>query len=280
MKNGLSTFLYAPYSNGAYGTVAKLAGAIAYKETINLNSYKHHEDNALKWSDESFKDGLINLSIGHDDRAIFSGLLGRSTKTLSNGKVVYAGSINDVSVPVGFGFIENIKTSENVKKYKVKFYTNVTFKPYASEGKTDDRSGTYTTPAVDGNMQIDNNGDYIYENDYDTLSEAKTVLYGCFGKSVPSSDANADLSALTIGDLALSPSFNAGVTSYAAATIDTTNIITAASSDPTATIVIKNGAATVANEAAATWAAGANTVTVTVTNGATVKVTWCGAWPA
>lgn len=271
MKNKLSTFLYAPLTNGTYGTVAKLAGAIGYKETLNFNNYKQTEDNATAWVDTSFKDGSINLSIGHDDKAIFAGILGRSTKTLTGGKVIYVGNINDVSVPQGFGFIEGVKTSAGDNKFRVKFYPSITFKPTATEGKTDDRSGTYTTPSVDGEITIVD-GNYIYEDDYDTLTEAITVLYACFGKSVPAAEANADLAALTIGDLALSPTFNAGVTSYIAATIDATNIITAASSDPAATIVIKNGAATVANEAAATWAAGANTVTVTVTNGTTVKI--------
>jgi ribose transport system substrate-binding protein len=126
-KYGLSTFLHAPYSNGTYGTVSKLAGAIGYKETINTNSYKDYEDNALKWSDESFKDGNINLTIGDDDKAVFSGLLGRSTKTLTGGKVVYAGNLNDISVPVGFGLIENIRTEAGLK-YGVKFYPNVNLK--------------------------------------------------------------------------------------------------------------------------------------------------------
>jgi hypothetical protein len=270
-KYGLSTFLHAPYSNGTYGTVSKLAGAIGYKETINTNSYKDYEDNALKWSDESFKDGNINLTIGDDDKAVFSGLLGRSTKTLTGGKVVYAGNLNDISVPVGFGLIENIRTEAGLK-YGVKFYPNVTFKPYATEGKTKDGSGSYTTPSVDGAIAVDDNGDYIFEQRYDTLSEAITVLYACFGKSVPSGSENADMAALTIGDLALSPTFNAGVTSYVASTTDANNIITAAPSDSSATIVIKNGTTTVVNEAAATWTTGANTVTVTVTKGTTVKV--------
>lgn len=270
-KYGLSTFLHAPYNGSTYGDVSKLAGAIGYKETINTNDYKQYEDNALKWSDQSFKDGLINLTIGQDDKAIFAGLLGRGTKTLTGGKVVYVGNLNDVSVPQGFGFIENSRTEAGLK-YGVKFYPNVTFKPYGTEGKTKDGSGTYTTPSVDGAIATDANGDYIFEQTYDTLTEAITVLYACFGKSAPGTVENADLSTLTIGTAAISPSFNSGVTAYTATTSAASNIITAASSDPAATIVIKNGTTTVTNAAAATWVTGANTVTITVTKGTTVKV--------
>ena len=272
-KNGLSTFLHAPLTNGVYGDVSKLAGAIAYKETINLNSYPHYEDNALQWEDNSFKDGSINLTIGHDDTAIFARILGRSTKTLTVGgapKSIYVGNVSDISIPVGFGFIENIRTEDGLK-YGVKFYPSVTFKPYATEGNTKGGSNTYTTPAVDGTIAAVD-GNYIFENKYDTMNEAIGVLYACFGDVVPSTVENAELAALTIGDLALSPSFNAGIVTYVASTADVSNIITAAPADATATVVIKNGAATVVNEAAATWETGANVVTVTITNGTTVKV--------
>jgi hypothetical protein len=272
-NSGLSTFLYAPLqSGGTYGTVSKLAGAIAYKETINLNNYKHYEDNALQWEDNSFKDGNINLTIGDDDTAIFSGLLGRQRRSITVGattKCIYVGSIEDISKPVGFGFIENIRTEAGFK-YAVKFYPSVAFKPYSTEGKTKSENNTYTTQAVDGTISTVD-GDYIFNERYDTMNEAIGVLYACFGAQVPANVKNADLAALTIGNLALSPTFNAGVTDYTAVTAAATNTITAASVDATATVAIKNGTETVANEASATWTAGENVVTITITNGSAVK---------
>jgi hypothetical protein len=83
---------------------------------------------------------------------------------------------------------------------------------------------------------------------------------------------DARLSSLKIGAFVLSPVFNKSVFAYTAATTDATNTITAVAKDGDATIVIKNGAATVVNGAAATWAAGANTVTITVTIGTFTEV--------
>lgn len=74
------------------------------------------------------------------------------------------------------------------------------------------------------------------------------------------------LSALTIADVALLPTFDKETTSYAASTTDASNAITATATDSGATVVIKNGATTVTSGSAATWTDGANTVTVTVTN--------------
>ncbi|MBQ9347019.1 MAG: cadherin-like beta sandwich domain-containing protein [Oscillibacter sp.] len=85
------------------------------------------------------------------------------------------------------------------------------------------------------------------------------------------STASARLSALTIGNLSLSPTFNADTTTYAVSTTNSTNTITATAEDSGATITIKNGTTTVANGSAATWEAGENTLTITVANGGNTR---------
>jgi HK97 family phage major capsid protein len=75
------------------------------------------------------------------------------------------------------------------------------------------------------------------------------------------------LTALSVGALTLSPTFDRDKTAYTATTTAATNTISATAKDGDATIAIKNGNTAVANGAAATWAAGENVVTVTVTNG-------------
>lgn len=83
--------------------------------------------------------------------------------------------------------------------------------------------------------------------------------------------SDAHLSALTIGSLSLSPSFDGSVFNYTAATTAATNTITATAAKDGAVVSIKNGNTDVANGEAATWASGSNTVTITVTYGTTVK---------
>ena len=87
------------------------------------------------------------------------------------------------------------------------------------------------------------------------------------GSTVP----DTTLLALTIGGVALTPAFLPTITSYTAATTDSTNTITATASDNSASVVIKNGADTVTSGSAATWTSGANAVTVTVTKGGYTK---------
>lgn len=84
-------------------------------------------------------------------------------------------------------------------------------------------------------------------------------------------EANAKLSVLTVGNLTLSPAFNADTTSYATTTANATDTVTVMAADSGASVSVTNGSAPVANGSAATWSDGANTLTITVTNGAVTK---------
>lgn len=110
---------------------------------------------------------------------------------------------------------------------------------------------------------------YHFEGLSVTLPDGST---GSFYTSEPIANDNANLEALTMGVVRLSPSFSANVVNYTAETSNATNTITAIAEDSEATIVIKHGNNTVTNGAAITWTAGVNTVTVTVTSGETTKV--------
>ncbi len=86
-----------------------------------------------------------------------------------------------------------------------------------------------------------------------------------------SATPDATLSALSIGNLTLSPTFDADTTTYTASTTNATNTVTATATDSGATIAITNGSTPVTNGTAATWTDGENTLTVTVTNGTESK---------
>lgn len=86
------------------------------------------------------------------------------------------------------------------------------------------------------------------------------------------------MSALTIGDLTLSPAFDSKTLEYTATTTNATNKVTAKTDDPSAVIAIvltnseETEGVTVTNGASATWASGENVLTITVTDGASETV--------
>lgn len=84
---------------------------------------------------------------------------------------------------------------------------------------------------------------------------------------------SADLTALTIGDLTLSPDFDPTVTTYTATTTNDSDKITARTLYTDATVEITNGTTKVKNGGAATWASGSNTVTIKVSNDSATTIT-------
>lgn len=78
---------------------------------------------------------------------------------------------------------------------------------------------------------------------------------------------STDLKSLEIGELTLTPEFDADTTAYTAtATKATTAKVEVEAKDASATVVIKNGDTVIENGATVTWAEGANTITVAVTS--------------
>lgn len=185
MKNGLSTYLYAEIdeSTGKYGEVKKLSGAISYKEALTKNSAPVYSDNILKFKDTSVTGGTLSLEVDDDSPEVFNPLLGRAKKSVS-GQEVYAGNSNDISVPIGFGFVENDRTQAGAF-FTVNFYPKITFEPYDKENATKKESAEYKSTTVTGTLYCTTSGDYNYNNRYNTMLEALTVLYGLFGAEVP-----------------------------------------------------------------------------------------------
>lgn len=193
-KNGLSTFLYAPYNEekNTYGDVGKLAGAISYKETLTKSETEIHADNTVAISDSSVTGGTLALEVDDDDPEIFGPLLGRKKKTIKvEGKTeeVNVGNSSDTPIPIGFGFIEN-ERSRAASWFTVNFYPKVTFAPYDKENATKNKNNEYKTPTVTGTLYNIDNGDYKYDKRYKTMLDALKTLYALFGKTLPAEIAD------------------------------------------------------------------------------------------
>jgi hypothetical protein len=77
----------------------------------------------------------------------------------------------------------------------------------------------------------------------------------------------AELSALSIGELALTPAFDAGTTAYTATTSNASDTVTATGADEDTIVVLTvNGSQHTSGESA-TWQTGTNTVRAVVIKG-------------
>lgn len=218
------------------------ADGIIYYQSVSQNGYSGDLEMA-KFPDQMLKD-------------VWGFTEGDTSKVLTE---------NVAHEPKAFALLFQIDGDVDNELY-VMYNCKGTKPSIASQTNTDTKepqtqtSTISATPLEDGNVQARTTGD--------TPSAIKNSW---FDAVFVEGAGGAGLSSLTIGQLTLTPSFSTGVTEYAAATTNATDVITAAADDSSATIEIKNGTTTITNGNAATWAAGPNTVTIKVTKGTAVK---------
>ena len=113
----------------------------------------------------------------------------------------------------------------------------------------------------------------LAEQDMVAVKATMRIAYLCvkpeaFAALIPddSEFPSAALSSLTLGNLALEPEFSPAVTEYTATTINSTNTVTAAAADGSATVKIDVDGSSVESGSPASWNSGENEVTITVSN--------------
>ena len=178
---GLKNFKYAKLNEDGktYGEIKTLAGAIECKVTLNLSEASLYADDALKEQVSLFKSGTLTAGIDDDDDSVFAELLG---KTVDEQTGVVASNTEDLPIYVGFGHIVS-KIISGVKKYKVKFFPKVKFKPFIPDSKTKGDSLEFTTPSVEATIFENDNGDWEKHSVCSTESEANTLLESFFVQS-------------------------------------------------------------------------------------------------
>ncbi len=125
------------------------------------------------------------------------------------------------------------------------------------------------TPLANGYVKAktgDDTTDAVYQNWYSAV-----YLPGGEDPEPEPEEDNADLASLTIGALALTPTFDADTTAYTATTTNATNTITAVAEDAEATVAITVNGSSHTSGQAATWETGDNIVRIAVTNGTAAK---------
>ena len=177
---GLKSFKYAKLnSDGTYGPVKTLAGAIECKVSLDLSEAVLYSDDVIKEQVSVFKSGTLTAGIDDDNDEVFAELLGKSVDAETG---VVTSNVNDVPIYVGFGHIVP-KMVGGALKYKVEFFPKMKFKPFMTDAKTKGDSLEFTTPSVEATIFENDDGDWEKHKVYDTESEANTALEGFFVQS-------------------------------------------------------------------------------------------------
>lgn len=255
----------------SYGTPERLAKAISADFSIELLEAILFADNGAAESVKQFKQGTITLGVDKLLAGVKQKLLG--AKVDKNGVVAYTAESQAPYVAIGFAALRSDGKSEYIWLLRVRFgIPNSTFQTLGD-------SATFQTPSLVGTVMRANKPDsdgehpFMYHLTDGEPGAVQSAVDGWFD-AVYEPDYSGDavsLSALTIGSINLSPTFDADVTEYTAATTNATNTITATLNDDTADAVITVNGDSLTNGGSASWETGENTVNITVTKGTSSK---------
>lgn len=130
---------------------------------------------------------------------------------------------------------------------------------YADQYKFLDDVRMYRIKLYANGFPMDNNA-FLHLD----ISDLRNVYLKVENVTAPVMSADATLSALKIGALALTPAFDAAVETYAVDTTNATNVVMATPANADAEISVKVNGAPIDNGSAVTWESGANNVEITV----------------
>lgn len=273
---GLDMLYYATITENAdgeetYGTPKRLAKAISADISIELAEAMLYADDGVDEAVKEFKSGTLSLGVNDIGPQAASDLTGATID--SNGVVV--STSQDGGKPVAVGF-----RAKNAKgKYRYFWLYRVQFGIPATNLATKGDSITFSTPTIEGTIMRRNKVDASGKNPWKAeVTEGKpgvsTQTTSSWYNAVYEPTFVADstnLSTLSLGNVSLSPEFDANTLNYSASTSNATNTINAEAVEDEAEVIIKVNNTVVESGSSATWQTGSNAVTITVTNGSQSK---------
>lgn len=126
----------------------------------------------------------------------------------------------------------------------------------------------YLIKAYANGLPLDNNAFLVLD-----ISGLTPATYKVTQVDPPAASTDATLTALTVGDLTLTPAFASGTLTYTATTTSASDVVTAVPGNAAAAMKLTVNGTEIDNGTAATWKTGSNTLQVVVTaaDGTTTK---------
>ncbi len=271
---GLDSLYYAKVTENAstghetYGEPKKLAKAMKASISTEIAEAILYADDGAAVSVKEFKSGKISLGIDDIGVDVAADLTGAEKD--DNNVLVSSSENMPPYVAVGF------RAKKPNGKYRYFWLYKVQFSVPGTDAETKGDNISFQTPTIEGTILRRNkpaaNEKHPWKSEVtegDTGVQA-TTINGWFSAVYEPSYPAPKLTALSIGSVALSPTFDPAVLSYTAETTNSTNTVTAtASSGATAVITVNSSEHT--SGQSATWTSGENTVQVVVTEGNVTK---------
>ena len=254
--------------NESYGIPKSLAKAMTAELSVELAEATLYADDGAAEIVKEFQSGTLTLGIDDIGASVAEDLTGAK---IDKNHVLISTS-EDGGEPVAIGF----RAKKANGKYRYFWLYRVKFGIPATNLTTKGESIEFSTPSIEGTVlrrnKVDGQGNHPWKAEVseDDAGVAAFTISRWYSQVYEPSYATPSLTALTIGNLTLSPAFDADTTSYTATTMNATNTVTATASEGAAAVIKANGTEIDSGDSV-TWAAGANMVSIVVTEGSASK---------
>lgn len=265
VTTGFSKPWVALYNN--IGTTVTYTGLRRLARGVNVNINPESADDNKFYADNveaesaagQFAGGTVDLTVDGcftSAERLIQGLL----EPGADGWTDYG---NDQNVPyVGLGFIVRYM-SDGVTSYQPMVLPKVKFNTLPTEAATQEDEIDWQTQSLTATISRDDTPKQRWKSlgdSFATEAEAELALKVKMGFVAP------ELTALSIGALALTPAFAPGTLAYTATTRNATDAITTTAPDDVTVKITANGTEITSGDPA-TWTLGENTVVITATKG-------------
>ena len=257
------------YGEETYGTPNVLAKAMSADLSVEINEATLYADDAASEVVKAFKEGKITLGVDN----LADGVAQDLTGAVIDENGVLVSSAEDISVAVAIGF----RAKKANSRYRYFWLYRVVFAIPSTSLQTKGDSITFSTPSIEGTVlrrnKPDSEGNHPWKAEVTEGASgvSQTVITNWYNSVYEPSYNSAVLTAISLGNITLSPAFSPNVTSYEASTSNATNTITATAETGTTVAITVNGTAHTSGSAA-TWNTGDNTVVITATKGTSTRI--------
>ena len=248
--------------NETYGTPVSLAKAMTAELSVELAEATLYADDGAAEIVKEFQSGTLSLGVDNIGLSVAADMTGA---TIDNNNVLISAS-EDGGAPVAIGF----RAKKANGKYRYFWLYRVKFGIPSTNLTTKGDSIEFSTPTIEGTVlrrnKVDGLGNHPWkaEASEDDSGVSATTISNWYNSVYEPVYPNPTLTALSIGALTLSPTFNSAVTEYTASTSNATNAVSATASSG-ATATIKANGTTIDSGDSVSWNTGTNTVVVVVT---------------
>lgn len=174
-------FVYPMSAEGeGYQAAIPFGKAVSFSDTPNVSEASLYGDDALAESEKAVTSSALSLGTTDIPDACKEPMFGHKSSAGAGSGKEFAYNVDDMSPYVGFGVI-GVKKVDGVRSFEAKAYPRTQWSEPSVTINTRGESTEFATPSTEGTALPNDDGDYKWEESFETEEEAIEWMNTKFG---------------------------------------------------------------------------------------------------